>query len=335
MIKKTTDSGGRRMKVLIIGGTGPTGVFMVEELLSKGHEVTIYHTGAHEVEFSRPVAHIHGDPRDLEYLKKDLGGKRFDGAINTAGRIKLLVEVLKGQVDHLISISGMGVYRGLIAGQPTGTALPIPIPEDAPLHTDPTVNRFYHNVYLGEQTVMEGHHNGYFKATVLRYPLIYGPRAVPPVEWYWVKRILDGRQQLILPGGGMTIVQRGYAQNLAHAVVLTLGKECAAGQIYNTGDERSLTIKGIVDIITGTLGHQWDLIPVSADSAPQANPYGTFSHTLLDLSKIKSELGYRDIVGVEEATRRTALWLKDNSPMAQELAQAFTYADEDRIIQTQ
>ena len=323
------------VKVLIIGGTGPTGVFMVEDLLSKGHDVTIYHTGVHEVEFSAPVAHIHGDPRSIECLKKDMEGKRFDAAINTAGRIKLAVEVLKGQVERLISIGGMGVYRGLIAGPPSGTALPIPIPEDAPLHTDPTVNKFYHNVYLGERTVMEGHENGYFRATVLRYPAIYGPRAVPPVEWYWVKRILDGRKQLILPGGGMTLVQRGYAQNLAHAVILSLENDRASGQIYNAGDERSLTIKAIIDIIADALGHQWEQINVPIDSAPQANPYGIFSHSLLDLSKIKSELGYRDIVGVGEATRKTALWLKDNPPPDQELAQAFDYAEEDRIIQSQ
>lgn len=323
------------MKVLVIGGTGPTGVFMVEELLSKGHDVTIYHTGAHEVEFSSPVTHIHGDPKDLECLKNDLEGKGFDAVVNTAGRIKMVVEVLKGRVERLISISGMGIYRGLISTQPSGVGLPIPIPEDAPLHTDPTVNKFYHNVYLGERTVLDGHQSGYFKATVLRYPAIYGPRAVPPVEWYWIKRILDGRRQLILPEGGITLVQRGYAQNLAHAVILALEKEVAAGQIYNAGDERSLTIKAVVNIIANALGHQWELIPVPADLAPQSNPYGIFSHTLLDLSKIKSELGYRDIVGVEEATRRTALWLKDNPPAAQDLAQAFNYADEDRIIQSQ
>jgi nucleoside-diphosphate-sugar epimerase len=323
------------MKVLIIGGTGPTGVFMVEELISKGHDVTVYHTGTHEVEFSRPVAHIHGNPRELECLKKDLEGKKFDGAISTAGRIKFVVEVLKGQVDRFISISGMGVYQGLIAGQSPGKALPMPIPENAPLHNDPTVNKFYHNVYLGEQAVMEGHQNGYFKATVVRYPVIYGPRAVPPLEWYWVKRILDGRRKLVMPGGGTTLVQRGYAQNLAHAVALALEKDNAAGQIYNTGDERSLTIKDIVNIMADALGHQWEQISVPIDLAPQANPYGIFSHTLLDLSKIKSELGYRDIIGVEEASRRTAVWLKENPPGDQSLPQSFDYADEDRMIRSQ
>jgi nucleoside-diphosphate-sugar epimerase len=179
---------------------------------------------------------------------------------------------------------------------------------------------------------MEGHQKGYFKATVLRYPLIYGPRAVPSIEWYWVKRIIDKRQQLILPGGGMTVIQRGYAQNLAHAVALALEKEEAAGQIYNTGDERSLTIKAILEIIADALGHKWELIPVDIDIAPQANPYGIFTHTLLDLTKIKSELGYRDLIEVEEATRKTAWWLKDHPVTGPTPGQGFDYAEEDRLI---
>jgi putative NADH-flavin reductase len=120
------------MEVLIIGGTGPTGVFMVEELLSQGNNVTIYHSGAHEAEFSRPVRHIHGDTKTIEGLSQALASAKFDAVINTAGRIKVVVEVVKNKVERLISISGMGVYKGLIAGQSAGTSLPIPIPEDSP-----------------------------------------------------------------------------------------------------------------------------------------------------------------------------------------------------------
>ena len=38
------------MKALVIGGTGPTGPYIVEGLLRRGYEVTIYHRGTHEVE---------------------------------------------------------------------------------------------------------------------------------------------------------------------------------------------------------------------------------------------------------------------------------------------
>ena len=42
------------MNVLVIGGTRFIGRAIVEELLQRGHTVTVYHRGWHEVEFSDP-----------------------------------------------------------------------------------------------------------------------------------------------------------------------------------------------------------------------------------------------------------------------------------------
>jgi nucleoside-diphosphate-sugar epimerase len=283
------------------------------------------------VEFSSPVEHIHGNPRELEDLRADLENRSFDVAVNTAGRIHHVIEVLRGRTERLVAISGMGVYRDLYAG------MPVPIPEDAPLHDDPSGNRFYYNVAQGEQAVMGAHEQDYFAATVLRYPLIYGPRAIPPFDWYWVKRVLDRRPWVLLPGDGLTLPQRGHARNLAHAVVLALESPQAAGQIYNTGDERSLTVRTLAKLVSEALGHLWELVSVPFDQTPPGNPFATPCHTLLDLSKIKAELGYRDLVGAEEATCQTALWQQENPPAKKDLdpryfQQAFDYEEEDRIV---
>ena len=37
------------MKALIVGGTGPTGPFIVNGLIERGYEVTIFHRGTHEI----------------------------------------------------------------------------------------------------------------------------------------------------------------------------------------------------------------------------------------------------------------------------------------------
>lgn len=48
--------------VLVVGGTGPSGVSVVNGLIERGHVVTILHRGVHEVDFLEPVEHlcIHG-----------------------------------------------------------------------------------------------------------------------------------------------------------------------------------------------------------------------------------------------------------------------------------
>ena len=49
------------MKALVIGGTGPTGPFVVDGLLKRGYDVTILHRGTHETDILPDAEHLHGD----------------------------------------------------------------------------------------------------------------------------------------------------------------------------------------------------------------------------------------------------------------------------------
>ena len=46
------------MKALVVGGTGPTGPFIVNGLIERGYEVTIFHRGTHEIPRFRPRLNI-------------------------------------------------------------------------------------------------------------------------------------------------------------------------------------------------------------------------------------------------------------------------------------
>jgi len=102
------------MNAIVIGGTGPTGPFIVEGLLKRGYQVTIMHRGAHEVEFSAPVEHLHGDPHFIETLQDTLGPRTFDVAICTYGRLRLVAQVMKGRTRRFIGIGGAGAYKVLV-----------------------------------------------------------------------------------------------------------------------------------------------------------------------------------------------------------------------------
>ena len=63
------------MKALVIGGTGPTGPFIVQGLLQRDYTVAILHRGTHEIaEIPPEVEHIHTDPHFLETLNTALTG---------------------------------------------------------------------------------------------------------------------------------------------------------------------------------------------------------------------------------------------------------------------
>ena len=56
------------MKALVVGGTDPTGTFLVRGLLEHNYQVAIFHRDTHESEeIPLEVEHIHGDPH---FLKK-------------------------------------------------------------------------------------------------------------------------------------------------------------------------------------------------------------------------------------------------------------------------
>jgi nucleoside-diphosphate-sugar epimerase len=66
------------MDILVIGGTGPSGPLIVNGLHERGHQVTILHTGKHEVDTLPPqsaVPHIHADPFDEASFRDGIGGR--------------------------------------------------------------------------------------------------------------------------------------------------------------------------------------------------------------------------------------------------------------------
>ncbi len=103
------------MRILVIGGTGPTGPHIVNGLVDRGHDVTILHTGRHEVDTLPPqsaVPHIHADPFDHDSFTGALAGLSFDVVFAMYGRLRMVVEALIGVTPRLFTIGGVPVYPG-------------------------------------------------------------------------------------------------------------------------------------------------------------------------------------------------------------------------------
>jgi len=338
------------VKALVLGGTGATGPLIIDGLLKRGYEVSMLHRGVHELETVADVEHIHADPHWLDSLKAALQGRNFDVVFGVYGRLKITAEAFKGHTPRLITVGGaVAIYKGWMRiterhPQQWFEVSPVPIREDHPLATAPGVDNFNQKAREAEQTVMRAHQEGHYIATHFRYPTVYGPRNVSPQEWSIIRRIRDGRKQIIVPGGGSTLVSRGYAENVAHGLLLALDhSEAAAGQVYNIADEsQTLTNREWIRLVSQVLGHEFEFIEIPFDMLPpafgDAPPPTLFPyHQFMDLTKIKVQLGYRDIVPVEKGIELTARWFWDNplepgSDVELLLGDPFNYEAEDRLI---
>ena len=181
-------------------------------------------------------------------------------------------------------------------------------------------------------------------ATHFRYPFVYGPYQGAPREWAVVRRVLDGRRRIILPDGGLTLDAFGSAENMAHALLLAVEQPGqASGEIFNAADSHALSLRDVVYHAARALDWEFEIVDLPAALAVPARPLlgrPTTTHRLYDLTKIRSRLGYRDVVAPAEAVARTARWLAahppppaNGIPVEAVLQDPFDYAAEDQLIE--
>lgn len=330
-------------RVLVVGGTGPTGLPLVRGLVERGHDVTILHRGLHEhAETPDEVTHIHADPYNVESVAASLDERgatgRFDVTIVMYGRLRRLADLMVGRTGRLLSVGGVPAYLGWMNPwlyEPNG--LPVPVAENAPTVQLPEQDEKGYRIVRTEQAVFAAHPG----AAHFRYPYVYGPHQLAPREWCVVRRVLDGRRRIVVADGGLTLHHHGYTENLAHALLLAVDRpDAASGKVFNVGDSEVLTVRQVIELICAELGHEMEIVSMPFDLAIPARPMlaqPAATHRVLDLACITTDLGYADLVPARVAVGRAARWLVDNRPTpggTEEtvLTDPFDYAAEDALM---
>jgi nucleoside-diphosphate-sugar epimerase len=315
----------------------------VAGLRDRGHQVTIFHRGRHEIPELDDLEHLHGDPFSRESIAETIGSRRFDLAIASYGRVRLLAEGLVGHCDRLVTISGAPVYAGYLRASAEGRLLPAPVSESEPLVERDPGDLVYpaHLIRETERIALDKHAEGAYAATIIRYPILYGPRTPHPWEWLVVRRILDQRPFIMLPDGGLSIHSRSATANAAHCVLAAIDAgELAAGNVYNVADDRQYSIHQWVDSICQIMGASLELVSVPG-VVPSPGwsflPFGypmVSPHVMLDNQQAVRDLGYADLVHPLKALQETVEWLVDNADavkMTSNIPDRFDYPAEDRM----
>ena len=331
------------MDILVIGGTGPSGPLIVNGLFERGHQVTVLHTGKHEVDTLPPrsaVPHIHADPFDESSFRTGLGERTFDAVFAMYGRLRMVTEVLVGRTPRLFSIGGVPVYPGFgNSADCVPTGMRVLSREDQAGVGDESATKIQ-RIWQSEQMVFERHPD----ATHFRYPYIYGPNQVLPREWPIVKRALDRRPWLIVADGGLTLLSHAFVENAAHAVLLAVDQiDRSAGRSYNVSDEYLFSVAQLAEVVMDELGHRMELVSLPDGAARPA--FGSLHndsahHRVVDAGLIRAELGYRDLVDPLEGLRRTIRWqvehlANDSAAVDQMVEDPYDYVAEDRLVELQ
>ena len=327
------------MRALVIGGTGPTGPTVVRGLIDRGYEVAIYHRGTHETPALPEVhQHLHGNPDDLGALNADFGDSSWDLVVSMYGRLRYIVEVMSGRCERFIAIGGKG-------GNMPPSLLPFPQGRGYP--RDETHPRFEDReqssvgwaVAQTERDVFAHHEAGDFRASMLRYTDLYGPRV--PRQWLWplVRRVLDGRTQVILPGDGSQLRPACYIENAAHQVLTLVDHEESSGRSFHAVDAKAHNLRDVVALVADELGHPLEAVAIAHPLAGRlAGGYAAPSEQY-DTAGLRA-LGYRDAVDPADAIRSTVRWLAEHRDEVDEaqidalVPNPYAYEAEDRLIES-
>jgi hypothetical protein len=103
-------------------------------------------------------------------------------------------------------------------------------------------------------------------------------------------------------------------------------------------EEGTMTLRQWADAIAMEMGYEFKYVDMPWALAKPSQMWATSEfHVILDITKIKKELGYKDAVPTKEGIKRTVQWLLDNRPepggeVEQQLNDPFKYDVEDKMI---
>jgi len=315
------------MKILITGGAGYIGSFMVKRLLEKGDEVVVIDSleRGHEDAIDKKAKLYTGNLLDKDFVAKVFSENKFDGVIHFAGFIamgesmknpyvyfennvfsslNLIEEMVKTSTNNLIFSSSAGVY---------GIPAQIPIPEYST--TNPT------NPYGESKLIVEKIMNWYgitkkLSTVALRYfnasgaaiDGLMGERHEP--ESHIIPNIIRSlfeNKPFSLFGtdyktkDGTCVRDYIHVLDLVEAHVLVLEKliKQPGNYTYNVGTGNGFSNKEIIEMVEKVSGQK-----VNIQNSPRRP--GDADELVADATKIKSELGFNPKYSDLETIVKTA-----------------------------
>jgi nucleoside-diphosphate-sugar epimerase len=315
------------MRVLVIGGTGHIGSYLIPRLVGQGHEVFVvsraqrqpYDEHAAWARVTTVVADRHAEDaagtfgsrvRGLEpNVVIDLISFSPESAMN-------LVQALRGRVEHFLHCGTIWVHG------PTRQA---PTEEDEPRR--PFGDYGIQKAKIEEMLLREARRSG-FPATVLHPGLIVGPGWVPinpagNLNLDVFQRLARG-EEVSLPNLGMETVHHVHADDVAQAFMRAIGNRSnSLGESFHVVSPAALTLRGYAESIANWFGQTaqlsftpWETWRKTASPADEVTTWDHIAHSpCISIAKATRRLGYAPRYSSLQAVCESLTWLIDRGDL--------------------
>ena len=309
------------MRVIVIGGSGHVGTYLIPRLAEAGHQVVNVSRGE-----SRPYRR-HAAWDDVEQITADRAAE--DEAGTFGGRVRALrpdvvidmicfqpesarqlTEALRGDVQHLLHCGTMWVH---------GPSTVVPATEELP--RAPFGEYGCHKAEIEAYLLDQARRHG-FPATVLHPGHIVGPGWAPVNPQGNVNpavfTMLARGETLTLPNLGMETVHHVHADDVAQAFMAALNRRSAAlGESFHVVSPAALTLRGYADAVSGWFGSPanlrylpWDEWRAGVSAADAAATWDHIAHSPNgSIAKAREMLGYAPRYDSLQAVQEALDWL--------------------------
>jgi nucleoside-diphosphate-sugar epimerase len=215
---------------------------------------------------------------------------------------------IDGTVNVLIAARNAKVKRVVYAASSSAYGDTPTLPKHESMTPDPISP--YAVAKLASEHYMVSFYRCYQLETVcLRYFNVFGPRQDPSSPYSgvlarFITLMLRDEQPTIF-GDGEQSRDFTYIDNVVEANLLACHAPSrqAAGEVFNIATARRITLNETFKILQS-------LTPYSGQPKYEAERGGDIKHSLADISKAQSRLGYKPKVDFEEGLQRTVDWYR-------------------------
>jgi nucleoside-diphosphate-sugar epimerase len=305
------------MRVLIIGGTGFIGHWIVGALVEQAHEVRVFHRGRTIAALPPLVAHIQGERAELPRFAPLFQAWAPDVVLDTFAYDRDDLALVARATDEIpcrfVLLSSMDVYRayGIYCRLEEGAPDTRRFDEDAPLRSvlypyrknatsvDDILYRY--DKIPAEQFALNEMNR---PVTILRLGKVYGPEDPQRHAQDYVEQIRRRKVHLSKERSEWRW-SRTYVENAAGAVAMAIAAKASGSRIYNVADEPVLTERAWMEAVGRANGCNVEIETSTESSEPADRHYERPQHLCADTTRIRKELGWREKFDLEEALRRT------------------------------
>ena len=311
------------MKIVIIGGKGHVGTYLVPRLVELGHEVINVTRGQREpyqphaawaqvrdVQIDRAAAEADGSfGAQISALKADVV---IDMICFTLASCQHLVEALRDHVQHFLHCGTIWIH---------GPSASVPTDETQPRKPfgDYGIQKAKIEAYLLD----EARRNG-FPATALHPGHIVGPGWGPlnPAGHFnpdVFSRIARG-EELVLPNFGLETVHHVHADDVAQSFVQAIANwRSSVGESFHVVSPQALTLRSYAEAMYRWFGHEpklsyapWDAWRATVSEQEANATWDHIAHSPnCSIAKAQRLIGYQPRYSSLQAVQESVTWLID------------------------